>query len=43
MRLLKRVPILPEEVRRPPGRRHSKRRDQAAISHHYDVSNKFYA
>jgi cyclopropane-fatty-acyl-phospholipid synthase len=24
------------------GRRHSKARDQAAIAHHYDVSNKFY-
>jgi cyclopropane-fatty-acyl-phospholipid synthase len=24
------------------GRRHSKRRDQEAISHHYDVSNRFY-
>jgi cyclopropane-fatty-acyl-phospholipid synthase len=35
-------------VRRPPvesrlrGRRHSKARDQAAIAHHYDVSNRFY-
>jgi cyclopropane-fatty-acyl-phospholipid synthase len=35
-------------VRRPPvesrlrGRRHSKARDQQAISHHYDVSNRFY-
>jgi cyclopropane-fatty-acyl-phospholipid synthase len=43
LKLLKRVPIPPEEVRHLPGRRHSKRRDQAAISHHYDVSNKFYA
>jgi cyclopropane-fatty-acyl-phospholipid synthase len=24
------------------GRRHSKRRDSSAISHHYDVSNRFY-
>ncbi len=24
------------------GRRHSKKRDQEAISHHYDVSNRFY-
>jgi cyclopropane-fatty-acyl-phospholipid synthase len=24
------------------GRRHSKERDQAAISHHYDISNRFY-
>jgi cyclopropane-fatty-acyl-phospholipid synthase len=35
-------------VRRPPvesrlrGRRHSKARDQQAIAHHYDVSNRFY-
>jgi cyclopropane-fatty-acyl-phospholipid synthase len=35
-------------VRRPPeeaklaGRRHSKRRDAAAVAHHYDVSNRFY-
>jgi cyclopropane-fatty-acyl-phospholipid synthase len=35
-------------VRRPPaesrlrGKRHSKDRDQQAISHHYDVSNRFY-
>lgn len=42
-KLLRRVPIPPEEVRRLPGRRHSKRRDQAAISHHYDVSNLFYS
>jgi cyclopropane-fatty-acyl-phospholipid synthase len=27
---------------RPPGRLHSKRRDANAISHHYDVSNRFY-
>jgi cyclopropane-fatty-acyl-phospholipid synthase len=27
---------------RPPGRLHSKSRDEKAISHHYDVSNKFY-
>jgi cyclopropane-fatty-acyl-phospholipid synthase len=31
----------PEEVR-PRGRRHSKRRDAVAVSHHYDVSNRFY-
>jgi len=42
-KLLKRVPVPPEEVRHLSGRRHSKRRDQAAISHHYDVSNKFYS
>jgi cyclopropane-fatty-acyl-phospholipid synthase len=34
----------PEEVRlRRFGRRHSKARDAAAISHHYDVGNDFYA
>ncbi|MEJ3654139.1 cyclopropane-fatty-acyl-phospholipid synthase family protein [Actinomycetes bacterium KLBMP 9759] len=27
---------------RPPGRLHSKSRDKRAISHHYDVSNRFY-
>jgi len=27
---------------RPPGRLHSKQRDSKAISHHYDVSNRFY-
>ncbi len=42
-KLLRPVPIPSEEVRRLPGRRHSKGRDQAAISHHYDVSNKFYS
>lgn len=42
-KLLKRVPTPPEEVRHLAGARHSKRRDAAAISHHYDVSNKFYA
>ncbi|MBA3422553.1 MAG: class I SAM-dependent methyltransferase [Thermoleophilaceae bacterium] len=31
----------PQEIR-PRGRRHSKRRDAAAVSHHYDVSNRFY-
>jgi cyclopropane-fatty-acyl-phospholipid synthase len=31
----------PEEVRLK-GRRHSRARDAAAISHHYDVSNEFY-
>jgi cyclopropane-fatty-acyl-phospholipid synthase len=30
------------EVRMLPGRRHSQRRDSQAISHHYDVSNRFY-
>jgi cyclopropane-fatty-acyl-phospholipid synthase len=34
----------PEEFRRPRrGRLHSLRRDSAAVSHHYDVGNDFYA
>ena len=37
----RRLPPPPEEVRLR-GRRHSARRDAAAISHHYDVSNEFY-
>jgi cyclopropane-fatty-acyl-phospholipid synthase len=32
----------PAEESRLSGRRHSKRRDAVAISHHYDVSNRFY-
>ncbi|MBY8876872.1 SAM-dependent methyltransferase [Actinacidiphila acidipaludis] len=32
----------PEEVRRRTGIAHTKRRDKAAISHHYDVGNDFY-
>lgn len=43
-RVLSRPPI-PEEEASPPwrrGLRHSKRRDAAAIAHHYDVSNRFY-
>jgi cyclopropane-fatty-acyl-phospholipid synthase len=38
---LRPLPPPPEEVRLR-GRRHSKTRDAAAISHHYDVSNAFY-
>ncbi len=41
VRLLRRVPPPAPEVKLH-GRRHSKARDQAAISHHYDVSNRFY-
>jgi cyclopropane-fatty-acyl-phospholipid synthase len=41
IRLLRRPPLPPQEVRLH-GRKHSRERDQAAISHHYDVSNKFY-
>jgi len=36
-----RVPPPPEEARLH-GRRHSRQRDRAAISYHYDVSNDFY-
>ncbi|WP_219415446.1 SAM-dependent methyltransferase [Pseudonocardia nigra] len=32
----------PDLEYRPPGRLHSKARDRKAISHHYDVSNRFY-
>ena len=38
-------PAVPAEEASPPwrrGLRHSKNRDAAAISHHYDVSNEFY-
>jgi cyclopropane-fatty-acyl-phospholipid synthase len=35
------LPPPPEEAR-PHGLRHSKRRDAAAVTHHYDVSNAFY-
>src|ERR1700719_2592182 len=44
--LLHRIPPPPQEVRISRrwlgGRRHSKGRDANAISHHYDVSNRFY-
>src|SRR5438309_7138886 len=40
-RRLRWLPPPPEEARLR-GRRHSKARDAAAISHHYDVSNDFY-
>ena len=39
--LTKRAPAPPEEIRLG-GRLHSLRRDASAISHHYDVSNRFY-
>jgi cyclopropane-fatty-acyl-phospholipid synthase len=35
------LPVPPQEARLR-GKRHSKRRDAQAISHHYDVSNDFY-
>lgn len=37
-----RRPPLPPQERQLHGWRHSKRRDAQAISHHYDVSNRFY-
>ena len=44
--LVHRMPPPPQEVtvnrRWRAGRRHSKRRDAEVISHHYDVSNRFY-
>jgi cyclopropane-fatty-acyl-phospholipid synthase len=43
--LFPRVPPPPQEVRTsrwPLARRHSKQRDAKVISHHYDVSNRFY-
>jgi len=44
--LLHRMPPPPQEVRQHrrwlAGRRHSRGRDANAISHHYDVSNRFY-
>jgi cyclopropane-fatty-acyl-phospholipid synthase len=44
--LLHRMPLPPQEVRQHrrwvTGRLHSKSRDAQAISHHYDVSNRFY-
>ncbi|WP_327679071.1 cyclopropane-fatty-acyl-phospholipid synthase family protein [Kitasatospora sp. NBC_00458] len=36
-------PVPPPEEARPDGRLHSRSRDRAAISHHYDVGNDFYA
>lgn len=39
---LRRVPEPPPEESRVHGRRHSRARDAAAISHHYDVSGEFY-
>lgn len=41
VKLLRPLPPPPYEVRLR-GRRHSRSRDEAAISHHYDVSNRFY-
>ena len=38
---MKRLPPPPEEAH-PHGRLHSRRRDAEAVTHHYDVSNRFY-
>jgi cyclopropane-fatty-acyl-phospholipid synthase len=40
-RALRRPPI-PRAEAQPAGRLHSLRRDKAAVTHHYDVSNRFY-
>ena len=40
---LKQVPKAPAVELRPQGRRHSIARDQRAVTHHYDVSNDFFA
>lgn len=42
-RLLGAPPPAPPEEARLHGRRHTPRRDRAAISHHYDLGNDFYA
>lgn len=41
VRNIRRIPPPPEE-HRSRGRLHTRRRDAAAISHHYDISNEFY-
>jgi cyclopropane-fatty-acyl-phospholipid synthase len=40
--VLGKPPPRPREEASPRGRRHSKSRDAAVISHHYDISNEFY-
>ena len=40
---LKEVPKTPAVELRPQGRRHSIARDKRAVTHHYDVSNDFFA
>ena len=40
--VLGKPPARPAEEASPRGRRHSKSRDAAVISHHYDISNEFY-
>ncbi|MEJ7583983.1 MAG: class I SAM-dependent methyltransferase [Acidimicrobiales bacterium] len=38
----RRLPPRPSQEARLRGRRHSRKRDAAAVTHHYDVSNRFY-
>jgi len=40
---LRRVPQIPGMELRPKGRRHSVLRDQRAVTHHYNLSNDFFA
>lgn len=40
--VLRRPPVPAQERRRVHGLRHSRNRDAQAVSHHYDVSNRFY-
>ncbi len=39
---LRSIPRAPAAELRPRGRRHSRERDQRAVTHHYDVSNEFF-
>jgi cyclopropane-fatty-acyl-phospholipid synthase len=40
---LRQVPHIPEMELRPKGKRHSLLRDRRAVTHHYDLSNDFFA
>ncbi|MEA2313937.1 MAG: cyclopropane-fatty-acyl-phospholipid synthase, partial [Solirubrobacteraceae bacterium] len=40
---LRSLPRTPAAELRPSGRRHSRERDRRAVTHHYDVSNEFFA
>jgi cyclopropane-fatty-acyl-phospholipid synthase len=40
---LRAVPKVPEMELRPKGKRHSLRRDRRAVTHHYDLSNDYFA
>ncbi|MGH2866948.1 MAG: class I SAM-dependent methyltransferase [Solirubrobacteraceae bacterium] len=39
---LRSIPRPPRAELRPRGRRHSRERDQRAVTHHYDISNEFF-